>query len=78
MLGLRRRKEGGAVVPLEWDLGLEVDWRRDGCFLSLYLYLQRALRKEHGCESVGYEVSYIAFRLVIEVTWCIRVRISLV
>lgn len=31
---------GSAVVPLEWDLGLEVDWRRDGCFVSLYLYLQ--------------------------------------
>jgi hypothetical protein len=36
-------EEGGACgpgVPLEWDLGLEVDWRRDGCFVSLYLYLQ--------------------------------------
>ena len=35
-------EEGGAcaVVPLEWDLGLEVDWRRGGCFVSLYLYLQ--------------------------------------
>ena len=44
----------GLVVPLEWDLGLEVDWRRDECFVSLYLYLQR-----NGGSEIGSSIKVI-------------------